>query len=110
VRGYRRPHELGTEPWGEATRRAWYYLRAGEKQKLRELLELEGNLPEFGQNPTEVAPICAELRDLDQCFRWLDKAFQSHDLPLMNLRLDPSQENVCPGPRHAELLRGMKLD
>jgi adenylate cyclase len=89
--------------------RAWILARSGQTEKTRELLRLEEPLPLFGQLPTNVAQIYAELGDLDECFRWLDKSFLVHDLPIMVLRYDPRYENVRRDPRYQVLLKKMNL-
>ena len=88
---------------------AWYLVRSQRPDDARQILRREESLPEFGQIPTSVAMIYAELGDLDECFRWLDKAFVAHDLPVMYLRLDPRYENIRRDPRYQLLLKKMNL-
>ena len=83
--------------------------RSGESDKARAILRDEETLPLFGQIPTSVAQIYAELGDLDECFRWLDKSFAVHDLPIMLVRLDPRYENVRRDSRYQTLLEKMNL-
>jgi len=88
---------------------AWILARSGEAEKTRELLRQEETLPLFGQIPTNVAQIYAELGDLDECFRWLDKSFLVHDLPIMGIRYEPRYENIRRDPRYRRLLEKMNL-
>jgi adenylate cyclase len=89
--------------------RAWIVARSGETEKTRELLRHEGTQPLFGQIPTNIAQIYAEIGDLDQCFRWLDKSYLAHDLPIMVIRYDPRYENIRRDPRYQLLLKKMNL-
>jgi len=99
---------LTVERW-KPIYRAWYFVRSGQPEDARKILQHEETLPQFGQIPTSVAMIYAELGDLDECFRWLDKAFLAHDLPVMNIRLDPRYENIRRDPRYQVLLERMNL-
>ena len=101
--------ELETEPRWKPIHRAWYYALSGEKEKSRALLHHEESLPSFGQSPVYVAEAFAELRDLDECFRWLDKAYLSHNLPISEFQLDPRLAHVRADPRFQVLLKRMNL-
>jgi adenylate cyclase len=112
--------EKGLEEWrrGEAglpegrskqIRQAWILARSGQAGKARAILRREETLPMLGQLPTNVAQIYAELGDLDECFRWLDKSFLAHDLPVMLIRLDPRYENIRRDPRYQTLMEKMNL-
>ncbi len=101
--------ERTTEPRWKPVIRAWGYALSGEKEKSRALLRLEETLPEFGQIPLTAAVVCAELGDLDECFRWLDKGFRSHNLPIWIFRLDPRTARARGDPRFQALLKKMKL-
>ncbi len=101
--------ERSTEPRFKPIIRAWGYALSGEKEKARALLRHEETLPEFGQIPVNAAQICAELGDLEDCFRWLDKAFRNHNLPIWLFRLDPRTAQVRGDPRFQALLKRMNL-
>jgi adenylate cyclase len=105
----RRSVELEPEGRPKQVYQAWVLARSGESERARTILRLEEALPLFGQNPTFVAQVYAELGDLDECFRWLDKSFLAHDLPIMNIRLDPRYENVRQDARYQALLKKMNL-
>ena len=109
VSEYRRAYELEVEPRLKTIYQAWYLLRSGQTKELRALLDVEDTLPEFGQNAIAVAQVYGMLGDLDQSFRWLEKARLSHNLPLMNIRLDPWHENIRSDPRYAELLEKLSV-
>jgi adenylate cyclase len=105
----RRAEELVEEPRWKPVQRAMYYALSGEKEQARALLRNEDALPAFGQIPVWVAGVYAELGDLDECFRWLDKAFMNHNLPMFLFRSDPRRENVRSDPRFQALLKRMNL-
>ena len=101
--------ERVTEPRWKPIIRAWGYAISGEKEKARALLRREEALPEFGQIPINSAIICVELGDLEECFRWLDKGFRSHNLPIWIFRLDPRTARARGDPRFQALLEKLKL-
>lgn len=104
-----RAEELEPSTRWKSIYRAGYFVRSGQQEKAREILRREETLPQLGQIPTSVALIYADLGDLDECFRWLDKSFVAHNLPLMFVRLDPRYENIRRDPRYQDLLRKMNL-
>jgi serine/threonine-protein kinase len=101
--------ELEAEPRLKPIHRAMYYALSGESEKSRALLRHEERLPLFGQIPVYVAWIYAELGDLDETFRWLEKAFLSHNLPISEFQLDPRLAHVRADPRFQALLRKMNF-
>ena len=105
----RRAVELEPEGRGKQIDQGWMLARSGDSEGAKAILRLEETLPLFGQNPTFAALIYAELGDLDECFRWLDKSFLAHDLPIMFIRLDPRYENIRRDPRYQTLLTKMNL-
>jgi adenylate cyclase len=105
----RRAIDLEPEGRGKPVSQAFFLARSGESETARAILRLEEKLPLFGQNPTYVAQVYAELGDLDECFRWLEKSFLAHDLPIMNIRLDPRYANVRQDARYQTLLHKMNL-
>jgi len=109
VETLRRAVELEPDGRTKQLDHAWVLARSGDTEGARTILQREETLPLFGQNPTFAAQIYAELGDLDECFRWLDKSFLAHDLPIMNFRLDPRYENVRRDPRYQSLLVKMNL-
>ncbi len=106
---WRRVEALDPDVRWRQVLRAWSLARSGESDKSREILRHEETLPLVGFLPTNVAQIYAELGDLDECFRWLDKSLVAHDLPLMNIRLPSRYENVRRDPRYQDLLERMNL-
>ncbi|HJZ81265.1 MAG TPA: protein kinase [Pyrinomonadaceae bacterium] len=56
-----------------------------------------------------IAAVYVGLKDKDQAFTWLNKAFQDRADWMVNLKVDPRFESLHSDPRFAELLRQMKL-
>jgi adenylate cyclase len=104
-----RTEELEPEPRWRPIHHARYLTLQGNKEAARALLREEDTLPEFPHGAWAIALVYAELGSLDECFRWLAKAFESSSLPLQQLRLDPRLEGVRADPRFRELLVKMRL-
>jgi eukaryotic-like serine/threonine-protein kinase len=49
------------------------------------------------------------LGEKDQAFQWLNRAFESHDPALENLKIDPSFDPLRGDPRFAELMKKVGL-
>jgi hypothetical protein len=58
--------------------------------------------------PYEVAGVYAQLKEKDQAFEWLDKAYQSRSC-MYWLRQDPRLESLHSDPRYQDLLTKMKF-
>jgi len=108
---FTRLQALEEEPAEKRVRRAEYYAIAGEKEKCRALLREEESSPDpdHGMGPWALAWIYAALGDLDDCFRWLDKAVAAHSVGFHYLRFDPIFEFVRKDPRFAAVLAKANL-
>jgi adenylate cyclase len=104
-----RVEELQTEPRWKPIVRALRYALSGEKEQARALLRHEETLPEFHPADPIRVWIYAELGDLDDCFRLLEKAVRGHDVPFQQIRLDPRLEHLRRDPRFQTLLKKMNL-
>jgi adenylate cyclase len=105
----RRAEELSPDPRGKAVFRAWRYALAGKKERLKALLRREEALPGSVETTWVIAALYAELGDLDQCFRCLEKARRSHMIYLGPFRLGPRLEPVRSDPRFRVFLKKMNL-
>jgi len=101
--------ETAGEPRLKPVFHALYHALSGEKEKAIVLLRLEDTLPEFAPAAWLIGWTYAELGDLDECFRWLDRALRNRNLPLQQFRLDPRRDDVRRDPRFRELLAKMNL-
>jgi eukaryotic-like serine/threonine-protein kinase len=57
----------------------------------------------------EVSAIFASLKETDQAFESLQKAYDNHDYTLARLKFDPRFDSLHSDPRYADLLRRMGL-
>lgn len=105
----RRVEELQSEPVQKREARAEYYAFSGEQEKCRVFLREEATSPEPGLPPYSLAWFSALLGDLDECFRWLERAFETPPLPFHALRFDPLFEQVRRDPRFPLLLKKANL-
>jgi adenylate cyclase len=108
-REIRNVEETTTEPRLKPVMRALFHAVSGEKQESRELLRAEESLPEFAPTAWIVGWVYAELDDLENCFRWLEKALYNRNLPMQQFRLDPRLEHVRKDRRFRGLLEKMNL-
>jgi tetratricopeptide (TPR) repeat protein len=56
-----------------------------------------------------VALVHAALKDTDEAFRWLDKAYRERSARLAFAKIDPRLDYLRSDPRYHDLLRRMKL-
>ncbi|MGA8506417.1 MAG: tetratricopeptide repeat protein [Candidatus Sulfotelmatobacter sp.] len=59
--------------------------------------------------PYSIAEAYADLGDKEQSFRWLNAAFQEHDIGLMGLNTDFLLDSIRSDPRFAELIHKVGL-
>ena len=88
---------------------AWYASLSGATDEARAFLRREEQLPEVPQTAWVVAIVYGELRDLENCFRWLEKAREFHILPLQLLRLAPRFDSIRTDPKFRSFLAKMNL-
>jgi serine/threonine-protein kinase len=84
--------------------------RAGDTSKAQDQLN---NLLETSKqkyvSAYHLAAIYVGLKDKDQAFIWLNKAFQERADWMVNLKVDPRFDSIRSDPRFAELLGRMKF-
>ena len=59
--------------------------------------------------PFQIATVFAWRGEIEQAFRWLDRALEEHDGGLMDLRLDPMLRGLVADPRFGALLARLHL-
>jgi len=101
--------EFHSDPVRKRELRAEYCAFSGETEKGRALLREEESLPEPAFGPYSFAWLYAALGDVDDCFRWLEKMYETEPLPFHALRLDPLFEPVRRDPRFQVLLKKANL-
>jgi adenylate cyclase len=104
-----RAEELEPDERWKVAYRAWYYVLSGKKAQLKDLLRREEALPESLPVTWVFAAMYAELGDLDECFRCLEKARKNHLIYVAAFRLSPRLEHVRRDPRFPALLKRMNL-
>jgi len=91
-------------------RYAFLYAATGERgravERLRQLIALPDRLA-FKEDT--IASIYAVLGDLDEAFRWLDRAAEARAVQLWDWRLDPVYEPIRADPRFRRLLDRLEL-
>jgi DNA-binding winged helix-turn-helix (wHTH) protein/TolB-like protein/Flp pilus assembly protein TadD len=81
------------------------YAVSGKTTEARQVLsDLQQLQSQRYVSPYTVAAIYAGLRDQDQAFKWLEKAYEERDIWLMNLKVDPVFSKLRSNPRFSELL------
>jgi tetratricopeptide (TPR) repeat protein len=93
------------KPLFRALSHAW----AGEREQSLSILRHEATLPDRPTAAQHFALIYAELGELDECFRWIDKAYSTTNLPLQSWQLNPRLKQVRQDPRYHELLKKRNL-
>jgi tetratricopeptide (TPR) repeat protein len=82
------------------------YARGGRKTEARAILpKLREHVDKTGIGRYEIALIYAGLRDNDQAFEWLERAYQVRDKGLTYLMVDPCLDPLRTDPRFNVLLK-----
>ena len=86
------------------------YRSGGWKGALRKALEIRLAQRRSGySSPYEIATLCANLGDKEEAFKWLDAAYQEHDLGLLSLNTDFLLDSLRADPRMSKLVRKVGL-
>ena len=59
--------------------------------------------------PYWIAGLCSRLKQSDQAFEWLEKAYQLRSPLMEQLKTDEAFDNVRADPRFQDLLRRLRL-
>jgi eukaryotic-like serine/threonine-protein kinase len=98
---------------GDAVRAVWLgraYALAGKEKEARKMLnELLQRSKRSYVPPYFLATLYMALKDGDQAFSWLEKAYTERDLYLAWLKVDSAFDSVRSDPRFQDLLRRMGL-
>jgi adenylate cyclase len=101
--------EATSDPREQGILRAWYLGLTGQPDQARSLLRQDPAFAEHGQGAHQMAEVYAQLGDLDECFRLLDKAVELRNIPIFPWRLDPRLANVRNDPRFQGVLKRLNL-
>ncbi len=89
---------------------AYLYARSGKRtQAVKILRELEEREKTTYIPPCDLAQIHAALGNIDEAFRWLDKAVEVRDADLFMTKVWPVWDPLRDDPRFDELLRRLNL-
>ena len=81
-------------------------LRGGREVEGRKLIqELQALSRQSYFSPAEMSQAYASLKDADSAFAWLEKAFETRDVVLVRLKIDPAWDPIRDDPRYADLVR-----
>ncbi len=88
----------------------YVYAKSGER---REALKLVAVLEEQSKQKyvrqEYIARIYAALGDLDQAFRWLERAHEAHSVNMPYLKVSPEWNTLRPDARFQSILARMKF-
>jgi TolB-like protein len=86
------------------------YARAGKVTEARKtIVQLEEHVRENGVGRYEIALVYAGLGKKQEAFKWLEEAYQAHDVGLLYLKVDPCLDPLRSDPRFDDLIRKVGL-
>ena len=86
------------------------YARAGQAAAARKTIaELEADVAKDGIGRYEIALVYTGLGDKQNAFKWLEEAYNAHDVGLVYLKVDPCLDPLRSDPRFDDLLRRVGL-
>jgi TolB-like protein len=81
------------------------YARMGRTAEARAMIpRLEGQLDKTGVGRYDIAMIYAALKDRDNAFKWLEKAYQAHEYLVLFMKIDPALAPLHFDPRFKDLV------
>jgi hypothetical protein len=81
------------------------YAITGERARAQDILrDLKIKAEQGYQLSYLIAEVYAGLRDYEQAFEWLNKAYNQRDCQLTQLKRDPFMENLRSDSRLADLM------
>ena len=82
------------------------FARQGHATEARAAIEkLKQQLDKTGIGRYEIALVYAGLKENDNAFEWLEKAYQAHDKGLTYLKIDPCLDPLRSDPRFQDLIK-----
>jgi TolB-like protein/tRNA A-37 threonylcarbamoyl transferase component Bud32/Flp pilus assembly protein TadD len=87
------------------------YAKSGKRDDARTIInELKEQTNQKHISPVIIAAIYSALDERDLAFQWLEKAYESHDIRLCFLKVDPQLDNIRSDPRFETMLKKINLD
>jgi adenylate cyclase len=110
IKELHRLEEVQSEPRWKHITQALCCALSGEKEEATSILRYEETLPEVSLMTSVMAQVYAELGDLGECFRLLERVVENEHVFAFHIwRMDPRFEHVRRDPRFQVLLRKMNL-
>jgi TolB-like protein len=82
------------------------YARAGQVGAARRTIaELQEHVQENGVGRYEIALVYAGMGNTQEAFKWLEEAYDAHDVGLLYLKIDPCLDPLRSDPRFDDLVR-----
>jgi len=86
------------------------HARAGQASAARKTIaRLEQDVEKDGVGRYEIALVYTGLGDKQEAFKWLEEAYNAHDVGLVYLKVDPCLDPLRSDPRFDDLLRRVGL-
>jgi hypothetical protein len=86
------------------------YARAGKVGAARKTIaQLEERVRKDGVGRYEIALVYTGLGEKQEAFRWLEDAYNAHDVGLIYLKIDPCLDPLRSDPQFDDLLRRVGL-
>jgi TolB-like protein len=86
------------------------YARSGQVAAARKTIaQLQEHVQKNGVGRYEIALVYAGLGKKQEAFKWLDEAYDAHDVGLLYLKIDPCLDPLRSDPRFDNLMRRVGL-
>ena len=103
---YKKAVQLSGDSPDELASLGYAYALSGKRTEAQNVIEeLKERSKRRYVSPTIIAFIYAGLRDKDEAFAWLEKAYSGRDFILVFLKVDPTFDSLRSDARFAELMR-----
>ena len=100
---------LDDNPWTLADLGHLYAVQGRKADAEKVLAELKERARRRYVSPYFIARVYTGLKEREQAFAWLEKAYEARDESLTWLKVDPVMESLRLDPRFADLLRRLGL-
>ena len=89
----------------------YVYAKSGMRDEAKTIInELEEQINLKYVSPYQIASIYSALNEGDLAFQWLKEAFESRDLYINFLKVDPIFDNIRSDPRFEMMLKKINLN
>ena len=88
---------------------AYAYAICGKQEEAIKILGEIKNLSDQYISPDSIAQVLSGLKERDEAFDWLEKAYATRSSHMVNIKIEPAYYNLHADPRFSDLLKRMKL-